>query len=503
MVAGALAAVAMLVVIVVARAATGVISLLDVLADALLLALPVSLFSALLETFGGHAKTMLLGGLLVVIILFGAGLGRLFAVQTAGSRRVKWGHAEWYGVGVFVVSAVLLVLVAGRRTPDQIAGLRVFGAAAALVLAAAVFGLTLAWALALLRRQDPPPEARQREGERTTRRAWLTRAGLGIAALAGLGMLGREVARVAGRPTVGGGPSGELPPPITPVEDFYVISKNFRDPGDVDAGWSVRVDGLVDRPLDLNQAGLEALGAEEFVSTLNCISNPIGGPLIGTARWTGVPLARVLERAGIPNGVAEVIFHGRDGYADSIPLDKALAPETHVVWAMNGVPLTREHGTPLRIIVPGLYGIKNVKWLDRIELTADDHEGYWQDRGWTETAEVKTLSRIDKPGASQIISANVPTEIGGVAFAGIRGIQKVEVSTDDGATWRAAEIIADPSPATDWSWVLWRLPWTPSPGAYTLAVRATDGTGQVQPAAETATLPDGATGYHRITVGVA
>ena len=511
--AGALAAVAMLVVIVVARATTGVISLLDVLADALLLALPVGLFAALLDAFGSHAKTLLLGGLLVAILLLGAALGRLFAAQTAGSRSVKWGRAGGYGAAIFAGSAILLVLIAGRRMPDQIAGLRVFAALAALALAAAAFGLTLAWVLALLRRQDPPPDAAPaaepaEDAARLNRRVWLTRAGLGVATLAGLGVLGREVARVARRPSVGGGATGELSAPITPVEDFYVVSKNFSDPDGVDDGWSLRVDGLVERPLDLGQADLEALAGEEFVSTLNCISNPIGGPLIGTARWTGVPLSRVLDQAGIAagvvDGIADVVCHGRDGYTDSIPLEKALAPETHVVWAMNGAPLNDAHGTPLRIIVPGLYGIKNVKWLDRIELTNQDYRGYWQDRGWTETAEVKTLARIDQPGESQILDAG-PTEIAGVAFAGVRGIRAVEISTDDGATWQPAQIIANPSePAgTTHSWVLWRLPWTPDAGAYTLAVRATDGAGAVQPEEETATLPDGATGWHRVTVGVA
>lgn len=507
--AGALGAIAMLVVVVVARATTGVISLLDVLADTLLLALPVGLFSALLDAFGSHAKTLLLGGLLLAILMFGAALGRLFAAQTDGSRRVKWGRGGGYGAALFAGSAILLVLIAGRRMPDQIAGVRVFAALAVLALAAAAFGLTLAWALALLRRQDPAPDAPMLadsdDGTATlNRRVWLTRTGLGVAALAGLGVLGREVARVARRPSVGGGTSGTLSAPITPTEDFYVISKNFQDPGGIADGWTLRVDGLVEHPLDLEQADLEALAGEDIVSTLNCISNPIGGPLIGTARWTGVPLSRVLEQAGMAAGVVDVVGHGRDGYTDSIPLAKALAPETHVVWAMNGESLDATHGTPLRIIVPGLYGIKNVKWLDRIELTNADHRGYWQDRGWTETAEVKTLSRIDTPGESQILDV-APTEIAGIAFAGVRGIRAVEVSTDDGTNWQPAEIIANPSePAgTTHSWVLWRLPWIPTPGAYTLVVRATDGAGDVQPEEETATLPDGATGWHSATVGVA
>jgi len=177
-----------------------------------------------------------------------------------------------------------------------------------------------------------------------------------------------------------------------------------------------------------------------------------------------------------------------------------MRPEPHIVWAMNGEPLPRLHGVPVRLIVPGLYGIKNVKWLTKITVTDEDYKGYWQQRGWTDDGIIKTSSRIDVPGDRGVIAAG-PTEIGGIAFAGDRGISKVEVSTDDGQTWREATIRDNPSPA-GLSWVIWTLPWQATTGAYTLVVRATDGNGSLQTSDEAPDLPDGASGWHRITVGV-
>jgi hypothetical protein len=204
----------------------------------------------------------------------------------------------------------------------------------------------------------------------------------------------------------------------------------------------------------------------------------------------------------VQEGVVDVVFRGRDDYADSIPLAKALAPETALVWAMNGVDLPRSHGYPLRAIVPGRYGIKNVKWLERIELVREDYQGYWQQRDWTDDATVKTSSRIDAPREKGIVPAAEATQIGvaGIAFAGDRGISKVEVSLDDGQTWQEATITDRPSQL---SWVIWHLPWQPAPGTHTLLVRATDGTGALQTAERADPLPDGASGWHEVVAGIA
>lgn len=502
--AGIVAAIAMLVIIVFIRRATGITSLLDALADAVLLALPISLFSFMLDTFGSQAKTLLLIGLVVGMVLVGGVLGRLFAIQSAGSRRFQTSRAMIYAGGVFIVTAVFVLIFLQSRLPNELAGGRFIRVVASLGVSAMVFGIVLAGAIVALRRIDPAPDTGSTESTEggATRRRFLTAGGLAIASLAGVFVLGREVARVARRKSVATGATGELPPILTPVDDFYTVSKNFVDPsperGD---DWFIEIDGVVTNPMRITRADLEAMAGPEFVSTLTCISNPLAGPLIGTARWTGAPLQTVLERAGIGAGATKLICEGEDGYTDSFPIERALSPEPMIVWAMNGELLPRLHGTPVRLIVPGLYGIKNVKWLTRLTVTNREYEGYWQQRGWTDAAFIKTQSRIDEPGDRGVINAG-PTEIRGMAFAGDRGIQKVEVSLDNGDSWKEASIFENPSPA-GLSWVFWSLPWVPTQGTYELTVRATDGTGEVQTSEKASELPDGASGWHHVTVGVA
>jgi DMSO/TMAO reductase YedYZ molybdopterin-dependent catalytic subunit len=330
----------------------------------------------------------------------------------------------------------------------------------------------------------------------------VTNGALAGVSLVGAVVLGREVLRVARRKTVAAGATGELPELITPVDDFYTVSKNFVDP-DPNRGpdWSFEIDGVVTNPRRVTRQDLVALQAPDFVSTLTCISNPLAGPLIGTATWTGAPLHKVLELAGVGSGAVRLVMEGEDGYTDSILIERALSPEPMVVWGMNGSPLAKEHGMPVRVIVPGLYGIKNVKWLTKMTVTNKDYEGYWQQRGWTDEARIKTQSVISEPGQRGVIGAG-PTEIRGTAFAGDRGISKVEVSDDDGETWREASIFENPSPG-GLSWVFWSLPWVPAQGTYKLVVRATDGTGDVQTSDKADELPDGASGWHHVTVGVA
>ncbi|MEK7848898.1 MAG: molybdopterin-dependent oxidoreductase, partial [Chloroflexota bacterium] len=189
---------------------------------------------------------------------------------------------------------------------------------------------------------------------------------------------------------------------------------------------------------------------------------------------------------------------GEDDYSDSFPLEKALEPGTLLAHRMNGEPLTPPHGFPLRALVPGIYGMKNVKWLREIEVVDYDFQGFWQERGWSDQAVIKTISRLDLPGGGDYRAGEVAT-IGGVAFAGGRGISRVEVSTDDGRTWKPAQVRPALSPYT---WVLWLQQWSPAPGHYEILVRAADGLGQLQDAEEREPLPDGASGYHRIVVRV-
>jgi DMSO/TMAO reductase YedYZ molybdopterin-dependent catalytic subunit len=505
LVAGTIAALVGVACVVVLRALSGLISILDVLADLTLSLLPLPLFAALLRLFGVSAKAWLLAGLIAALIVAGALTGRHFAGATAGSRRVLWGRGLFTAAFSFAPLAVLFLWATGFRFPGVLTRLESIVALLLLAVAVIVFGLTLALALALLRRTDPVPDHTPTSiaTPALSRRRLVTQAGLAMTALAAVAVLGREIGRVRGSERVAAGAPGEPPEPITPIDQFYVVSKNLIDPREPEPDWTLRIDGFVERELTLTAVDLRDLAGStpDFVSTLTCISNPVGGPLISTARWTGLPLATLLERAGVRPEAIAIVGHARDGYTDSIPLAEALDPTTAVIWGMNGQPLPAAHGAPVRLIVPGLYGIKNVKWLERLSVVDSEHRGYWQRRGWTQSARVKTSSRIDSPAPRGIVPVD-RAGLAGIAFGGDRGISRVEVSTNRGATWSAATIEANPS-KLGLSWVIWRQAWTPAPGTYTLTVRATDGTGELQTAGSAPTLPDGASGWPEITAGIA
>jgi DMSO/TMAO reductase YedYZ molybdopterin-dependent catalytic subunit len=281
-----------------------------------------------------------------------------------------------------------------------------------------------------------------------------------------------------------------LVPEITPTDTFYITTKNFVDPT-VDAGtWKLTFKGMVDNPYSLTLDEIKALPSELRTHTLACISNPVGGSLIGNGRWKGVSLAELLRRARPKSGVVDVIVRGADGYTDSFTLAAGLNNNGLLAYEMNGAPLNQKHGYPLRLLIPAIFGMKNCKWITEIELVDNDHKGYWQRQGWSDPAPYQTMSRIDYPNRASIEAG--PVFIGGIAFAGERGIKRVEVSTD-GQTWSDAQVRP---PLGKHTWVLWTLAWNPKPGQYTLRVRATDGTGAVQTSQERGTFPDGATGYH-------
>lgn len=281
---------------------------------------------------------------------------------------------------------------------------------------------------------------------------------------------------------------------ITPTRDFYLVSKNAFDPSVDSRRWKLEVAGMVDRPLSLNYDELSALPSVEQYATLACISNEVGGDLIGNAMWRGVRLRDILNQAGLRPGVVDIVLRASDDYTDSIPLDRAMADGTLLVYAMNDERLTPEHGFPLRLLVPGIYGMKNVKWITRIEAVDFDFKGYWQRRGWNDVAEYKTMSRIDAPARRVKEQAT----IAGFAFAGDRGIAKVEVSTDGGRTWQPAEIKQALSPYT---WVLWHKQWVPEQaGNHLVIVRATDGRGVVQTSQLAPPAPSGSSGHHAVTV---
>jgi hypothetical protein len=281
---------------------------------------------------------------------------------------------------------------------------------------------------------------------------------------------------------------------VTPTRDFYQVSKNAFDP-EVDVRrWKLEVMGLVDNTLSLTYDQLKALPSVEQYATLACISNEVGGDLIGNALWRGVRLKDVLAEAGLKQGVVDIVLRASDDYSDSIPLDRAMADGTLLVYEMNGDPLTSEHGFPVRLLVPGIYGMKNVKWITKIEAVDFDFRGYWQRRGWDDRAEYKTMARIDAPAHSVTGEAT----IAGIAFAGDRGVSKVEVSTDAGKTWGQAVI---KSALSAFSWVLWDKTWAPEQaGKHRVVVRATDGRGITQTPQQAPPAPSGSSGYHTVTI---
>jgi len=287
---------------------------------------------------------------------------------------------------------------------------------------------------------------------------------------------------------------------VTPVGMFYTVSKNIFDPS-VDAGtWRLAIKGKVERPYSLTLDELRGLPSVTRSHTLMCISNEIGGDLISNAIWKGVPLKTVLEKARIRPGANKLILRARDGYSDSFPLTAALRDGTVLAYEMNGKPLERQHGFPLRALVMGLYGIKNVKWLSELEVVDYDYKGYWPARGWSDAAIYKTFSRIDVPAPGAVLKRGARTWIAGVAFGGDRGIKAVEVSVDEGATWQPTRLKLGMG---DHTWLLWAFEWTPAAtGPATLMVRAIDGTGALQPVGPKPPLPDGVEGLHAVSVNV-
>ncbi len=294
---------------------------------------------------------------------------------------------------------------------------------------------------------------------------------------------------------------------FTDADLFYTVSKNKLFDPRVDAShWSLEVNGLVGRALSLTLDDLRAMPTVESAVTLGCISNGIPARAIGNARWTGVRLRDVLERAGgVDRAAVDLVWICADNYTDSIPVAKALDAGTLLVWGMNGEPLPQAHGAPVRAIVPGIYGMKHAKWIEAIELIEGDHQGYWQRQGWSDTAPFMTLSRFDMPRAGETLRPGVATTLGGIAFAGDRGITRVEVGvgTPDqapgGLLWMDADLQPAIAPA---AWRLWTCPFTPGPGRLRLSVRATDGDGVVQPEARRGNFPSGAQGWHTVDVAV-
>ncbi len=292
-----------------------------------------------------------------------------------------------------------------------------------------------------------------------------------------------------------------LSPYIIPDQDFYLIDTSPQPPYVATDEWTLRITGLVDREVTYTYAELLARDLVEEVVTLSCVSNEVGGDLVGNARWSGIPLRTLLEEAGVRPEATQLVGEAVDGFTAGFPTSTLDGDRTALVAVgMNGQPLPRSHGFPARLVVSGLYGyVSATKWLSEIRLTTmEDEDGYWITRGWAKEAPVKVQSRIDVPtNRSSVPAGRVP--IAGVAWAPSRGITRVEVRVDEGE-WMEAEL--GPVSSDD-TWVQWYVAWDAEPGDHEIQVRATDGDGETQGEDRVSPIPDGAEGWHSRTVRVA
>ncbi|WP_371029149.1 molybdopterin-dependent oxidoreductase [Pseudoclavibacter sp. JSM 162008] len=290
-----------------------------------------------------------------------------------------------------------------------------------------------------------------------------------------------------------------LPPVVTPNADFYRIDTALSVPLVNPEGWSLRIHGLVDNEVTITWDELLALPLEESITTLMCVSNEVGGGLIGNALWLGYPLRDLLKRAGPQADADMVLSKSADGWTASTPIG-ALTDDRNAILAvgMNGEPLPAEHGFPVRMVVPGLYGyVSATKWVVDLEVTRFDRvNAYWTDRGWSAEGPIKIGSRIDVPSAGSLNAG--PTTIAGFAWQQHTGIEAVEVQIDDGE-WMPTELAA---PISDDTWLQWKLDWDAPAGEHSVRVRATSSDGEVQTDARADVVPDGATGHHEIKVNV-
>jgi len=553
--AGALAALVMLAVQLVWRvewSKAGVPAFPEIIVAAVSRLTPLSLFGAVTENYGSLAKQTLFVAVLLGIIAAGyqAGLS-----ATGLARRFGSGIGARLLAGVAVAAALFLVVFLFVTPVAHLGIFAIDSASTGAILlqnivSFAVFGLT--WALLATPASTAPATERATSAD-STRRA-LLRQGIGLASLAAVGGFTwrlirpqssvdpatsqQAAAEIAARarasqsvaapaPTSAALPKlnqaeapaaetaqpaaattelfarldtdGHLTPVLTATSDFYHVSKNISDPRVGSNGWTLKLTGLVERPLTLTYADLVRRATVKKITTLCCISNELNGDLIGTAEWTGVPLQSLLTEVGVRPEAIDLKFRCADDYEDSIPVARGMDPDTLVVIAMNGAPLPEDHGAPARLIVPGIYGMKNVKWVEEIEAVDEDFQGYWQTRGWNDAAPNQIWARIDLPGDGDTVRAGRAVAAG-VASAGDRGIKRVEVSLDDGDTW--ADATLEPGINPPFTWIRWAFPFEATAGKHKMQVRATDGEGTVASEDRQPPLPDGATGWSTRTVKV-
>jgi DMSO/TMAO reductase YedYZ molybdopterin-dependent catalytic subunit len=482
----------------------GLPSLIEAVGDWVIDASPTPVKEWAIETFGTNDKLVLLIGIVVVSLLIGGLVGIL------ARRRFGIAVAAFLGFGAAATLAAI-------RDPAVSIGVAVIPA-----------GLAAITGLAALRwLYDRAPDASEGEAEDVqtadmSRRSLMVGLGavVGVAALSGgigRALVDRSTRTVSGRTDVALPTAAEalpsvpqaaelgvqgLSPVITPNEDFYRIDTAFLSVPRVEvADWALSIEGRVDRPYTVTYQDLLDMPLVERDVTLSCVSNEVGGDLVGNARWLGVPLADVLNRAGVRDDAEQVVGRSVDRFTVGFPVEAVFdGRDALVAVGMNGEPLPLEHGFPARLVVAGLYGyVSATKWLASIELTGwDEFDAYWIPRGWAKEAPIKTQSRIDTPAQSAAFEPG-PRQVAGVAWAPYRGISKVEVRLGEDTDWVEARLS---EPLSDNCWRQWVVDWDAPAGTHRLQVRATDGEGEVQTDQVQRPAPDGATGWHTIQVSV-
>ncbi|MGH9118375.1 MAG: molybdopterin-dependent oxidoreductase [Acidimicrobiales bacterium] len=486
--------------------ASSVPSLVLAVADVVVDLTPGGIVRWSIDTVGSRQKAALVAG----IVVFTLGLGAWFGIM---ARRRFWAGAAgfiafglvggWAGARGEASSNVAAWLSAAVATGVGLAllrGLLALAASSAADLAA--------------------PDRRLDERVRSRRRFLLAAGATAVVTLSGaaagsfLRLAGNVEAarsRVAARlrsrtaPPVPAGvevfdPVDGITPLVTPNGDFYRIDTAILVPQVDPTDWTLAITGLVDRPLEFTLDDLMAMDLVDEYITLSCVSNEVGGDLVGNAWWSGVPLADLLDRVEVRDAATQVVGRSVDGWTGGFPYEIATdGRPAMVAVAMGGEPLPVEHGFPARLVVPGLYGyVSATKWLAEIELTTwDGFDGYWIPRGWAKEGPIKTQSRIDVPRRGATVPAG-RTAIAGMAWAPIRTISAVEVRVDD-EPWLLGRLSG---PLSDSSWVQWVVEADLAPGSRRLQVRATDGTGATQTSATAPPAPSGATGWHTVEVTV-
>jgi DMSO/TMAO reductase YedYZ molybdopterin-dependent catalytic subunit len=513
-------------------AALGVATPLVIIGDRMSVFIPPGPFLSLMGKVGGynHLKQLGVGSTIAGQLFVGALGGALYALlnrpteERPGARgdairesRIAWSVPTIWTMLIFVLLPILIFAIAlwpvlGTSyigLPIQVARLVTLIGFALCVL---LFERTLVTGFRFLMVGPGEWSCRGETSQRDVpakeftpsigRRAFVLGT-IGVAVAGGGVALARKLYRAATFSYDGTQYKGSIVQPITPNDLFYCVTKNVIDPRvDIDL-WHLEISGLVQNVATWRFQDLLGFKPTTQETTLMCISNGLDAGLISNAVWKGFPLRDLLDQAGMLSGAARVRLHGVDNYTDTIPLEKAMAPTTLLAYEMNGAPLPDRHGYPLRVVVPGYFGEKNVKWLTKVEVTDASAKGFYEAQGWGPDFIVPTRSRIDVPDDWTFVSLGKltsPIEIKGIAFGGDRGISRVELSFDDGKTWKDAEIYYS---GGNLAWSLWKAQWTPAAtGDYALTVRATDGEGHVQKREEDRGPFSGVSGLHMVNVRI-